>query len=169
MTFLVLYPWLYIFTNTNVKKNWNYQEIWTDDAQYLNAKCWTAKLIDHILKQRPVQLLAVLSTVTDRYHVSVPSFSNRSRMTSKCGRKKKQSNMKLNISLMFQNMLTLYPLTSVSIFSIPFIKHLPRCWQREFCLIINSRFSWWSFPLFSWRHCLFQGLYCWEKLDAGHS
>ena len=160
---------IYIFTNTNVKKNWNYQEIWTDDAQYLNAKCWTAKWIDHILEQRPVQLLAVLSTVTNRCHVSVPSFSNRSRMTSKWGRKKIQSNMKLNVSLMFQNMLTLYPLTSISIFSIPFIKHLPRCWQREFCLIISSRFSWWSFPLFSWPHCLFQGLYCWEKLDAGHS
>ena len=40
---------------------------------------------------------------------------------------------------------------------------------RRICLIIQSFFSWWSFPLFSWHQCVIQQWYCHEKLDASHS
>ena len=39
---------------------------------------------------------------------------------------KKQSSLQMSRSL------TLYPLTSVSIISLLFTMHFPRCWQREF-------------------------------------
>ena len=45
----------------------------------------------------------------------------------------------------------------------------PRVLTRRTCWSIKGIFSWWSFPLLSWPYCVMQGLYCWEKLDAGHS
>ena len=70
-----------------------------------------------------------------------------------------------NLSKPITSILILYTLTSVCTFSKLFLNSH----ERRILLTVNSFFSWWSFPLFSWPKCLIQGRYCKEIQDASHS
>ena len=64
--------------------------------------------------------------------------------------------------------ISLHPNISIQILhTILYI--FPKVLTRRICVTINSFFSWWSFPLFSWPSSVIQGWYCKEKLHASHS
>ena len=62
----------------------------------------------------------------------------------------------------------LHPTISMHILNtVPYT--FPGLLKRRMRLYIESLFSRWSFPLFSWRSCLIKGWYCEEKSNARHS